>query len=61
MRPLEAYAQHRAGMQKIGLFGPPLSILLQLAGAIDVKQMLAMLVASVCLFFIGRIVEGYWA
>ncbi len=49
------------GMQKIGLFGPPLSILLQLAGAIDVKQMLAMLVASVCLFFIGRIVEGYWA
>ena len=47
------------GLQKLGLFGPPLSLLVQLAGALDVKQMRAILVASVCLFFIGRIVEGY--
>ena len=47
------------GLQLIGLGAPPLSILLQLSGAIDLKQMLAILVASVCLFGIGRIVEGY--
>jgi hypothetical protein len=49
------------GLQKLGLIVLPLSIVLQLAGAIDVKQMLAILVAGVCLFYIGRIVEGYSA
>lgn len=47
------------GMQLVGLGAPPLSVLMQLAGVIDLKQMLTMLVASVCLFGIGRIVEGY--
>ena len=49
------------GLQLVGLGAPPLGILLQLAGAIDLKQMLAMLVASVSAFGIGRIVEGYAA
>lgn len=47
------------GLQRLGLVLPPLSIVLQLAGGIDLKQMLAVLVVSVCLFGIGRIVEGY--
>jgi hypothetical protein len=46
-------------LQQLGLILPPLSIVLQLAGSVDVRQMLALLVASVCLFFIGRIIEGY--
>ena len=48
-------------MQLVGLAAPPLSILMQLSGTIDTKQMLTMLVASVCLFGIGRIIEGYSA
>ena len=48
-------------MQLVGLGGAPLSVLLQLSNAIDLKQMLTVLVASVCLFGIGRIVEGYSA
>lgn len=43
----------------LGLAVPPLSIVLQLAGSISQGQMLAMLLASVCLFGIGRITEGY--
>ena len=46
-------------LQFIGLAIPPLSIFLQLTEAISLGQMLAMLVASVCCFGIGRIVEGY--
>jgi hypothetical protein len=38
---------------------PPLGIVLQLADRISIGQMLVMLVAGVCLFYIGRIVEGY--
>ena len=45
----------------LGLIVPPLSIVLQLASSISQGQMLTMLVASVCLFGIGRIVEGYVA
>jgi len=47
------------GLQWLGLTVPPLSIIMQLAGSITLGQMLTMLVASVCLFGIGRIVEGY--
>lgn len=54
-------------MQIIGLTLPPISILLNwmpidssgrtlLSG---VGQMLAMLVAALCLFWMGRIIEGY--
>lgn len=46
-------------MQRIGLFVPPLAIVLQLAETITLGQMLAMLGMAVCLFWIGRIVEGY--
>ena len=46
-------------LQRLGLFVPPLGIVLQLGNAITLGQMLAMLVASVALFAIGRIVEGY--
>lgn len=46
-------------MQIIGLVVPPLSIIMQLQGAITLGQMLTILVACVCSFWIGRIVEGY--
>lgn len=55
-------------LQHIGLFLPPIAILLQLAPgnardgtAISLGQMLMLLVAAVCLFFIGRILEGHAA
>jgi hypothetical protein len=34
-------------------------MIMQLGGSISLGQMLTMLVASVCVFGIGRIVEGY--
>jgi hypothetical protein len=46
-------------LQISGLTLPPLSIVMQLAEAISLGQMLTLLAASVCLFLIGRIVEGY--
>ena len=48
-------------MQLLGLTMPPLAILMQLTNSITLGQMLTILVASVCLFGIGRIVEGYAA
>ena len=46
-------------LQFAGLSVPPVSIFLQLTEAISLGQMLTMLVASVCSFGIGRILEGY--
>ena len=46
-------------LQLLGLAVPPLAIVLQLAESITLGQMLTMLVASVSLFLIGRIVEGF--
>jgi hypothetical protein len=46
-------------LQVIGLTVPPLSIIMQLMNAIKASQMLVMLVASVCAFMIGRMIEGY--
>ena len=46
-------------MQLVGLTAPPLAIVLQLSESISLGQMLTILVASVCLFWIGRIMEGY--
>ena len=46
-------------MQLVGLTAPPLAIVLQLSESISLGQMLTVLVASVCLFWIGRIMEGY--
>lgn len=45
--------------QFIGLTVPPLAMVMQLTEAISLGQMLTMLVASVCVFGIGRILEGY--
>lgn len=45
--------------QFLGLALPGLAILLELNRAITLGQMLSMLVAAVCSFWIGRIVEGY--
>ncbi len=47
------------GGQLVGLVIPCLAVLLQLNQAISAGRMLAMLVAAVCCFSIGRIVEGY--
>jgi hypothetical protein len=47
------------GLQLLGLAVPPLAIVLQLSETISLGQMLTMLVGGVCLFGIGRIVEGY--
>jgi hypothetical protein len=46
-------------LQLIGLTVPPLSIVMQLMDSIKANQMLVMLLASVCAFGIGRILEGY--
>lgn len=46
-------------LQIIGLVAPPLTIILQLQEQITSGQMLQLLIVALCLFFIGRIVEGY--
>lgn len=46
-------------LQILGLTAPPLSIVMQLSDAITLGQMLTILVASACTFWIGRLVEGY--
>jgi hypothetical protein len=46
-------------LQILGLAVPPLAMILQLTDAISLGQMLIMLVAAVCLFGLGRIIEGY--
>jgi hypothetical protein len=48
----------RAG-QWLGLMLPAVAILLELGEHIRLGQMLMMLVAAVCCFWIGRILEGY--
>ena len=45
--------------QRLGLLLPAFAIILELNHTISLGQMLMMLVASVCLFGIGRILEGY--
>ena len=47
------------GLQVLGLGLPPLAMIMQLSETISLGQMLTMLVASVCVFLIGRIMEGY--
>jgi hypothetical protein len=48
-------------LQLTGLSVPFLAIVLELAHAISLGQMLVMLVAAVCCFWIGRILEGFAA
>ena len=45
--------------QFLGLVLPAAAIILELQHAISLGQMLVMLVAAVCCFWIGRILEGY--
>ncbi|MDA7992914.1 MAG: hypothetical protein MPJ25_07710, partial [Pirellulales bacterium] len=45
--------------QRLGLILPAFAIILELNHTISLGQMLIMLVASICLFGIGRILEGY--
>ena len=45
--------------QLLGLGIPAVAIMLELNHAISLGQMLMMLVASVCCFWIGRILESY--
>ncbi|MBI3837209.1 MAG: hypothetical protein HY288_04650 [Planctomycetia bacterium] len=47
------------GLVLLGLAVPLLAILMQLSETISLGQMIAMAVAGACLFWIGRIVEGY--
>jgi len=46
-------------LQMAGLTIPFLAIILELSHAISLGQMLVMLVAAVCCFWIGRILEGF--
>lgn len=48
-------------LQLAGLSVPFLAILLELSHVISLGQMLIMLVAAVCCFWIGRILEGFAA
>jgi len=45
--------------QFLGLTIPAVAIVLELNHRITLGQMLVMLVAAVCCFWIGRILEGY--
>ena len=45
--------------QFLGLALPALAIILELNHAISLGQMLMLLVAAVCCFWIGRILEAY--
>jgi hypothetical protein len=46
-------------LQIVGLSLPILAILMQVMEQITVGQMLVMWAAAMCMFYIGRIVEGY--
>ncbi|NBV46079.1 MAG: hypothetical protein EBR86_10700 [Planctomycetia bacterium] len=45
--------------QLLGLGLPVVAVILQLGNAISASRMLAMLLAAVSCFWIGRLVEGY--
>ena len=45
--------------QRLGLIFPAFAIILELNHVISLGQMLMVLVVSVCLFVIGRILDGY--
>jgi hypothetical protein len=45
--------------QFLGLSIPAVAVLLELNHTITLGQMLVMLVAAICCFWIGRILEGY--
>ena len=46
-------------LQQLALIGLPVAIPLQLTHAISVAAMVAIMIGSICLFYIGRLIEGY--
>lgn len=48
-------------LQHAGLIALPLGMVLELTGTIRLGQMLLVMVAGACAFWIGRILEGYIA
>jgi hypothetical protein len=46
-------------LQIVGLAIPPLAIFAQLAESITLGQMLGFVVAAVCLFYIGNLLQRY--
>jgi len=46
-------------LQLAALIGLPLAIPLQLTHAIDTRFMIGIMVGAICLFYIGRMIEGY--
>jgi len=55
MSPLRPFGRL---LQWVGLLIPPLAIMSQLSGSISQGQMLTFLVAAVCAFWLGRMLEG---
>jgi hypothetical protein len=52
--------QFARGLQIVALVLLPLGMVLQFADSISVKQLLMLLVSGFSLFYIGRILEGYF-
>lgn len=52
---------HRIGrlLQLIALVAPLAAIFLELNHTLSLGQMLVAVVSAVCLFYIGRLIEGY--
>jgi hypothetical protein len=49
-------------LQWIGLFVPPIAMYMEMTGTFlrdGVADLLLALIASVCAFYVGRIIEGY--
>jgi hypothetical protein len=46
-------------LQLVALIGLPAVIPLQLFYAIDTRFMIGLMVGAICLFYIGRMIEGY--
>jgi membrane protein DedA with SNARE-associated domain len=46
-------------LQLLALIGLPVTIPLQLNHVINVAAMVGLMVGSICLFYIGRLIEGY--
>lgn len=51
--------QFARGLQLVALLLLPLGMILQIADRMSVGHMLMLMVAGFCLFWIGRIMEGY--
>lgn len=48
------------GMQLVGLAALPLAIVLELADAVSLWQMLTLAVSGITAFWLGRMLEGYF-